>query len=221
MRIAKKIKKSVFLVAFSTIILTALTFKVAYSAVFEVKSLATVQQITSGTLNVVINNTSQGMSTTELFPISESELPTSESTLINNEWDYATLVLNNSGKLDSVFSVTLSYDTDTNSYPSGKTVDDLISFDYLVIGIYDVDNGKWVPFGSAYHTQVSNIQTTETNVYPILRSNIAAQSGENPTVKQYKIYIWLKEDTPASEIGKLAYLKINVKSTTINDGVNS
>lgn len=216
MKIAKKIKRGTLIVVISVIALTLSTMRVAYSAIFSVKSQSTVQQISSGTLNVVIDNlSSQMINIDELFPVSSSDLPTQENSVVSG--NYATLILNNTGTLDSAFSVSIGYD----NLPAGKTADDLISFNYLIVGIYDVTEDKWVQFGSSYNTIIGNIQESETNVYPILRGSISAQSGSSPTVKQYRIYIWLKEDTPTSEIGKLAYLKINVKSTTINDGVNS
>lgn len=216
MKIAKSIKRGTLIVAVSVIMLTITTMEVAYSAIFSVKSQSTVQQISSGTLNVVIDNlSSQMININELFPTESSSLPTTETSVVTG--NYATLVLNNSGSLDSAFSISIGYDT----LPSGKTAQDLISFNYLIIGIYDVDEDKWVQFGSTYHAIIGSLQESETNVYPVLRSTIDAQVGNIPTTKQYRIYIWLKEDTPTSEIGKLAYLKLNVKSTTINDGVNS
>ncbi len=216
MKIANKIKRDTLVVIISVFVLTFSTMRVAYSAIFSVKSMSTVQQISSGTLNVVIDNlSSEVIDIDELFPTSSSSLPTEENSIVTG--NYATLVLNNTGTLNSAFSVSIGYDT----LPEGKTTDDLISFDYLIVGIYDVTEDKWVQFGSTYNTIISALEPSELNTYPILNSTINAQTGENPTVKQYRIYIWLKEDTPTSEIGKLAYLKLNVKSTTVNDGVHS
>lgn len=217
MKIAKRISRDTLIVVVSVIVLSALTIRVAYSAIFSVKSLSTVQEISSGTLNVIINNeSSQMINIDELFP--STDLPTEEDSVVSG--NYATLVLNNSGTLNSAFSVTISYDTD--NLPTGNTVDDLISFDYLIIGIYDVDNDEWYQYGSSYYTQISNLTESDTNVYPVLRGNISAPAVVgNVNTRQFHVYIWLKDDTPTSEIGKLAYLKLNVKSTTINDVVNS
>ena len=219
MRIAKRIKRDTLIVVISVIVLTISTMQVAYSAIFSVKSQSTVQEIRSGTLNVIIDNLSSSMlSTTELLPTSTNDLPSSTNSSVSGP--YATLAINNSGTLNSAFSVSISYDTE--NLPSGKTVDDLISFDYLIIGIYDYDNGEWYEYGSSYYTQISNLTPSETNVYPVLRGSIDAPAVVgNTTARTFRVYIWLKEDTPVSEIGKLAYLKLNVKSTTINDGVNS
>lgn len=219
MRIAKRIKRDTLIVVISVIVLTISTMRVAYSAIFSVKSQSTVQEIKSGTLNVIIDNLSSSRpSTAELFPTSTDDLPSSTNKSV--EGPYATLVLNNSGTLDSAFSVTVSYDTD--NLPAGKTAKDLISFDYLIIGIYDVDNDEWYEYGSSYYTQISGLTPSETNVYPVLSGGISAPvAPSNTTSKTYRVYIWLDENTPVSEIDKLAYLKLNVKSTTVNDGVNS
>ena len=58
MKIANKIKRDTLIVVVSVIALTLSTMRVAYSAIFSVKSQSTVQQISSGTLNVVIDNLS-------------------------------------------------------------------------------------------------------------------------------------------------------------------
>ena len=219
MRIAKRIKRDTLIVIISVVVLTISTMRVAYSAIFSVKSQSTVQKIKSGTLNVIIDNLASSMlSSTELFPTASNELPSSTNLSVSGP--YATLVLNNSGTLNSAFSVTVSYDTE--NLPSGKTIDDLISFDYLTIGIYDVDNDEWYEYGSSYYTQISNLTPTESNVYPVLSGEINAPAvSGNTTSRLYHVYIWLNVNTPAEEIGKLAYLKLNVKSTTVNDGVNS
>lgn len=219
MKIAKRVKRDTIIVIISVFVLTVSTMRVAYSYVFSVKSQSSVQKIKSGELNVLIDDlTSTMASTTELFPTPEEELPKPNNLSVSGP--YSKLVINNSGTLDSAFSVSISYDTE--HIPTGKTVNDFIPFDYLIIGIYDDDNYKWYEYGSSYYTQISNLTPSETNVYPVLSGTIDAPAvAGNTTTRVFNVYIWLKEDTPISEIGKLAYLKLNVKSTTINDGINS
>lgn len=207
MRLGKAIKRDTQLIIISVLILTLVTLSVSYSAFFSVQSQSTIQKISTGTLEVLIDNTSSAMAVDDLFPTSESKLPTSATSVV--EGSYATLNLNNAGTLAADFSVTIGYD----ELPSGSTEEDLLEFNYLNLGIFDVTNNTWHDFGNGvYYTPITGLTASEENVYPILRDEIA--SG---TQKQYRIYIWLSENTPTTEIGKIVYLKLDVKSTTLEE----
>ncbi len=203
-------KRDVQLILISVIILTITTIRVSYSYVFSVKSQTTIQKITAGDLEVTINGSS-ALSGDELYPIDEDELPTSSNSTISSNYSYATLVLNNTGNLDADYSVSLEYD----DLPNGVSSSDLLSMQYMVIGIYDVTNNAWVNFGTAqntkYWTLVTNLTPTNQNVYPIIRNIVQASAS-----RSYRIYVWLEEGTPVSEIGKYVYLKLEVKSATVN-----
>lgn len=218
MRIAKSVRRNILLTIISVIVVTLLTVRVAYSAVFAVKSEVNVQEITSGNLSVVIDNTnnnSSPLSLTKLMPTASENLPSSTNLTISDS--HATLTLNNEGTLDSAFSVSITYD----ALPQGKTLEDVVSFDNLLIGIYNNTSSEWVTFNGAYYKQISSITPSGTNEYPILRDTLVAPALNGSSSKQYYIYVWLKEDTPIDEIGKLAYLKLNVKSKVVNDGVSN
>lgn len=210
----KELKRETQLIIISVLILTLVTLRFSYSAFFSVESQSTIQEISTGTLDVIIDNTtSMAVREEALYPTSTSSLPTSENSVA--EGGYATLTLLNRGSLIADYSITLGYDT----LPIDKTTDDLLSLNYLNIGIYDVNDSKWLDFGGGnYYTQITSLTPSDTNVYPILRNTIEASDPVTgtTTVKQYRIYVWLAEDTPVTEIGKLIYLKIDVKSTTID-----
>jgi len=213
MRLGKEAKRDTQLIIISVLILTIVTLSVSYSAFFSVQSQTTVQKISTGTLEVVIDSTSSKMSGAKLYPTMTADLPTSSNSVVLG--DPARLILNNTGTLDADFSVTIGYD----SLPSGNTVDDLISFDYLNLGIYDVDNGTWVDFGNGtgtYYTTISALTASDENIYRVLRSVISSQG-----TREFEFYLWLAESTPFSEIGKLVYLKLDVKSTTVNGQVET
>ncbi len=197
------------LIIVSVLVLTILTLNVSYSAFFDVKTQPTINSFTSGTLDVVIDSTSTKLSG-ELKPVATSTLPTAATTAINSAWPYATLKLTNSGTLPADFAVTLSYDTANAS--------ERLSFTYLNIGIHD--GSKWVAFGTKFYTPVTSLTSSSTDVYPILRDTIQSNSTRNYQ-KTYKIFIWLSENTPITEIGKLVNLKINVRSTTVGGQSNN
>jgi hypothetical protein len=161
-----------------------------------------VSEVQAGNLNVIVNGTL--MSSNDLYPVTSSDLPSTVNSVVSG--DYATLTLNNSGNLNSDFSVSITYD----NLPSGKTNEDRLAFNYLMVGLYDDDNNEWVSFGGNYYVAITSLTPSATDVYPILRSTVNAG-----TSKQYRVYIWLKSDTPIGQIGKLAYLKLDVKSATV------
>lgn len=211
----KGLKRGTILTIALVLLLTLSTMQVTYSAFFSVKSASNTQTFTTGELKVSIADESAKVEALELFPVDKSILPTEENSNLNGDNNnmYATLNLTNDGTVDADFMVTISND----NLPVGRREDERVDFKYLQIGIYDVTNNEWVSFSdetSVFYTTISGLTPTSlapnNNVYPILRNTI--KSGEN---KKYKIYIWLSEDTPTTEIGKLVYLKLEVKSTAV------
>lgn len=197
----RKIKRSTLIVVLSVIVLTLVTMNTTYSYVFSVKSATSVQTFTAGTLVVSVTS-SKKMTADTLMPATSSDYPTSATSTpkSDNNNSYATLNLNNTGSLNAAFSVSISND----SIPSGKTAIDL---QYLKIGIYDEKNSQWLNFGgSTYYTTLSSLSGTN-GAYTIINDTVASSTNRN-----YKIYIWLSESTPTTEIGKAVYLKLNVKS---------
>lgn len=203
----REIKTDTQLVIIAVLILTIITMGVSYASFFSIKSESSIQEVEAGTLKVVIDG--REMDTEELFPTPEEDLPTSVNAVTRGK--YAKLNLTNEGTLDADYSVTIGYD----SLPDGKSQSDLLSFNWLIIGIYDEEENKWLQYGNGYYTPITSITPSDTNVYPIMRSIIPASSDGTPSTKQYRIYIWLSENTPVSEIGKLVFLKLDIKSTTV------
>ena len=210
------IKRDTQLIILSVIILTIVTLSVSYSAFFSVQSLSTIQEISTGDLNVSVNFDTTGTifaGTEELFPTTIDEV---------QDTNYATLTLLNNGDLDADFSVTVSYDFDKLREISGlenKTdaelaTDYLVPFNYLNIGIYDDEKGEWINFaesGETLYPSISGLTSSSDYTYPVLRSSISKMNGATTTKQAYKIYIWLSDETPTTEIGKYVYLKLNVK----------
>lgn len=226
----KEIKRDTQLIVLSVIILVIVSLNVSYSAFFSVQSLSTIQEISTGDLNVAVSvdNTNSILNEeTEIFPSTIEEV-TNEAT-----GNYSVLTLLNEGTLDAEYSVTVNYDYDklrTISGFEGKTDAELrsslVSFDYLNIGIYDDVNGSWINFASngseVLYPAISSLVPTSADSYnyPILKDTITV-SG----TKRFKIYIWLSDSTPTSEIGKYVYLKLSVKCAagdeTITETVGS
>ena len=110
MRLGQEIKRDTQLIIISVLILTIITLSVSYSAFFSVQSQSTVQEISTGVLDVVIDSTSAAMSTDDLFPTAVTDLPTQATSVVDNtEGTYARLILKNNGTLDADFSVTIDF----------------------------------------------------------------------------------------------------------------
>lgn len=220
MNLRKFIKRDTKIIILSVILLTIITMNVSYSYVFSVKSYTTgdsLQQFSTGELNVTVSKT--GITQKTLLPTSTSSLPTSKSSSATGSvgTNYAKVTITNpTGKLDAEYGITIS--PDTSSLPSGKNASDIVNLQYINIGIYNETTGEtgWVQFGSKYYTSISNLTSSSTNTYAIFRGKIA--NGKTNTLR---IYIWLSDTTPVSEIGKLAYFKVDVRSTTQNGQLNN
>lgn len=230
MRTGKEIKRDTQLIILSVIILTIVTLSVSYSAFFSVQSLSTIQEISTGNLevSVTVDNTNSILNAEEeLFPSTIDEI-TNEST-----GNYSILTLLNEGDLDADFSVTVSYDFDKLRTISGyetktdaELLDSLVPFNYLNVGIYDETNGNWVNFtdgtGENLYPTIAGLMPSseDENAYPILRDIVSASvTGTEQYQRVFKIYIWLSDETPTSEIGKYVYLKLNVKCAAGNETI--
>lgn len=233
MRIGKEIKSDTQLIILSVIILTIVTLSFSYSAFFAVQSLTTVQEISTGNLDVTVtvDDTHSISAGEEIFPSSTEEITDGTG------GNYSVLNLLNEGDLDADFSVTLSYDfdklreiSDYSNMTDAQLTDYLVSFSYLKVGIYDTVKGSWVNFssgnGETYYPTVGSLTPSSSSnyAYPILRDMVYSEtSNASDSTKKYqrtyRIYIWLSDDTPTSEIGKYVYLKLNIKSAAGNETI--
>ena len=240
MRIGKEIKRDTQLIIISVIILTIVTLNVSYSAFFSVQSISTIQEISTGNLEVDVNlnlNGSVLSGTEEIFPSTFEEVSDEVS------GNYASLVLTNTGTIDGDFLVTLSYDFDTLAAElearkgccyKDKDADSLaeymVSPQYLNVSILDTKTNMLIDFNGDESGEITSISlaglTPSSNnnyAFPILRDIIETNSdGKEDYQKSYKIFVWLSDETPISEIGKYVYLNLDVKciaSETNSDGM--
>lgn len=223
MKSDKKVKRNTKLIILSVLVLTIVSLSYSYSAFFSIESKSTVHAISTGTLDVTASATQ--MAQTEVFPTEET-LPTSpESTLNNEKKDCATLTVSNNGNIDANFIVSISYDED--SIPQDSKDVGLVSFDNLIVGIYEEssDNSGWLNLNPdedgepIYNMTIAQFATSEPGVYPIFKGSINKatinESNKVSTTRSLRVYVWLADTTPTSEIGKLMYLKLNVQSMPI------
>lgn len=214
---SKKRKRYTEFVILSVIILTILSLNFSYSAFFKIKSGSTTKEISTGELKVTASATP--MAKDDIYP-TEEILPTlPDSKLKNTEKDFAPLIITNEGNIDANFVVSLSYDLTALS--PDQIANDLVSFENLIIGVYDVDKTSWLNLNPGegdpiYSMKVTGFSPTEESVYPIFSGEIEKakiiETGTDPTVRNLRVYVWLADTTPISEIGKLVHLKLDVRS---------
>ncbi len=213
MKLGKETKHNAQIIIISVLILTLITLAFSYSAFFSVKTPTTFKEISTGTLNVLIDTSSAAMNTNDLLPT--SDLPTDDNPNVNDS--YAKLVLKNTGSLDAEFVITIGYDYE-NLSKNGHKTSELVNLDYINLGLYDETKHGWVDFsedgGHQYYIPITAFTPTDES-YPVLRDFI-----DHSDSKEYRVYIWLSEDTPTTEVGKLVYLKLEVQSATINGRID-
>lgn len=213
----EKTKRNTKIVILSVVILTIISLSFSYSAFFSITSGNVIKEISTGTLDVTASATP--MAKDDIFPTEETLPSSDQSTLQNQNKDYASLIVTNNGNIDANYVVSLSYDL--TGLSSEQIANDLVSFDNLIIGIYDVDKISWLNLNPGegdpvYSMKVTSFIPTDDNVYPIyngeiLKANIT-DTGTKPTVKNLRVYVWLADTTPVTEIGKLVHLKLDVRS---------
>lgn len=208
MKLKKEFKKDAKLILVVVLLLALLTLNLSYSLIFSVKSVSTIQEIDAGTLSVVIDNTSTPIYD-DLLPTSNSLLPTSADSFIDDK--YSVITFTNNGTLKTDVALTISNDYD--NMPSLSKDEDLLPFNYLNVGLY---NGtEWINFGTQdspqYYIALSSLQlvTGTTDTYTLVTDTLNV--GES---KDYRVYVWLSESTPADKIGAIVSLKLNVDYMT-------
>ena len=220
MKIGKKLKRDTIIVIVSVFVLTLTTIRVSYAAFFTVKSQSTMQKLSTGNLEVLINKEigSKSITLEEMMPTPNSELPTYDSPNISKtEGSYATITFMNSGDYAAEFALSITYD----SIPSEYGEEDLIPLKWLKIGIYDKTTNSWINYGTdATDNAKYYVSLSESELEPNGENNFTILNGTvNKTEsKNYEIYVWLDQDAPTEVIGKLVYLKLNIDSRTLNDG---
>ena len=199
-------KRDYIIISFLLVVLlTTLTLRISFSYISQINSNTTIRKITSGNLNIKVDV--NNLENVVLLPKDENELPNGENDIVLG--DYASVNITNNGNLNSIYDIYINYDKKDN-----EKIEDFISFKYLLIGIYDKTENKWLKYDLKYYLDFENI-LNETNNYKIITKSIK-ERDELKESHNYNIYVWLKKDTPKSEIGKLVKLKIDVDSRVDN-----
>ena len=104
----------------------------------------------------------------------------------------------------------------------------MVNLDYLNIAILDTKTNELINFSEEEGSEVTSLSlssltpSSENNfAYPVLRNMVYVNDGNTLDYeKNYKIYVWLSDETPLSEIGKYVFLKLDVKCAAGEETIN-
>lgn len=189
-KITKFVKKKNFLIACCVLVLTIGTLGYSYGAFFSVKTNTNNQTVTTGTLNVSYTNASTSMDKGQMQSMSDE--------MGLNETDNSLIYIQNTGSLDSTFTLTVGYDMANFTSRSGyQETDELTPLDYVMVAVYEHSDGTDTLVVEP--TAVAELPLYEVNSndsrynrYAILFDTVGSTSSGNAT-KTYKVKMWLSD----------------------------
>lgn len=189
-KITKFVKKKNFLIACCVLVLTIGTLGYSYGAFFSVKTNSANQTVTTGTLNVSYTNASTSMDKGQMQSMSDE--------MGLNETDNSLIYIQNTGSLDSTFTLTVGYDMENFTSRSGyQETDELTPLDYVMVAVYEHSGGEdtlVVEPTAVAELPIYEVNSSDSryNRYAILFDTVGSTSSGNAT-KTYKVKMWLSD----------------------------
>ena len=189
-KITKFVKKKNFLIACCVLVLTIGTLGYSYGAFFSVKTNTNNQTVTTGTLNVSYTNASTSMDKGQMQSMSDE--------MGLNETDNSLIYIQNTGSLDSNFTLTVGYDMANFTSRSGyQETDELTPLDYVMVAVYEHSDGTdtlVVEPTAVAELPIYEMNSSDSryNRYAILFDTVGSTSSGNAT-KTYKVKMWLSD----------------------------
>jgi len=205
----KILKNRNFLIAVCVGVLTIISIGVTYSSFFSVKTNTASQSLTTGTLSV-----SYGSETSSIL---RSNLSSLSNELGMEQDDYSIVYIQNTGSLNSTFTLNIGYDMESfTGRDSYKVSDALTPIDYIMIAVYEYNGvGKEdtlvvgpVSVADLPIYKVGNTTDYRYNRYSILFDVVGSISSEKAT-KTYKIKTWLSDKAIPS--ASFTYFYVNTE----------
>lgn len=203
------LKNRNFLIAVCVFALTIISIGVTYSSFFSVKTNATSQSLTTGTLSVSYGSESSS--------IIRSNLSSLSNELGMEQEDYSVVYIQNTGSLNSTFTLNIGYDMESFTGRDSYKVNDVLTpLDYIMLAVYEYNGvGKEdtlvvgpVAVADLPIYRVGNTADYRYNRYSILFDVVGSTSSEKAT-KTYKIKTWLSDKAIPS--ASFTYFYINTE----------
>lgn len=191
-KITEFIKKRNFIIAFGVFVLTIFSIGLSYASFFSVKTNTTNQAITTGTLSVSYGNEASAILKNNMQTMSnEDGLKKGETTVV---------YIQNTGSLDSTFTLNIGYDMDNFINRSGYSDSDMLTpLDYVMVAVYQYNGvgkedtliGEPVAITDLPIYSL-NSSDYRYNRYTLNVSSVGSTSSTSAT-KTYKIKMWLSD----------------------------
>lgn len=190
-KLTKFIKSRNFFIAACVFVLTISVIGFSYASFFTVKTNTNNQTITTGTLAVSYGSSSSAINRNNMSSMSdEAGLAQSESSVI---------FIQNTGVLDSTFTLTVGYDMDNFTSRSGYSDTDLLTpLDYIKIAVYEYNgvNDETLVAGPITIADLPlysvNSSDYRYNRYALIFDTVGSTSSGNAT-KTYRVKMWLSD----------------------------
>ena len=207
-KITKFIKSKNFFIAVCVFVLTLSTIGVSYASFFTVKTNTNNQSISTGTLQVSYGNDTTSAINKENMESIPDELGLS----LNGDGNVKVLFIQNTGSLNSTFTVNVGYDMENFTNRQGyKSTDPLTPLDYIKIAVYEYNgiNDETLIVGPVTIADLpiySSNSDYRYNRYSLFFDTVGGTSGGDAT-KTYKIKTWLSDK--AIPAARYTYFYIN------------
>ena len=207
-KITKFIKSKNFFIAVCVFVLTLSTIGVSYASFFTVKTNTNNQSISTGTLQVSYGNDTTSAINKENMESISDELGLS----LNGDGNVKVLFIQNTGSLNSTFTVNVGYDMENFTNRQGyKSTDPLTPLDYIKIAVYEYNgiNDETLIVGPVTIADLpiySSNSDYRYNRYSLFFDTVGGTSNGDAT-KTYKIKTWLSDK--AIPAARYTYFYIN------------
>ena len=212
------------------LVLTVITVGVTYASFFTVKTNTNNQVITTGTLSVSFANNSSS--------INKSTLDRMSNEAGMEQLDSSVVYIQNTGTLNSVFTLDVGYDIEEFTSRAGYSASDkLVPIDYIMFAVYEYDgesDSLIVGPISMSELPIYTYDSTDrlNNRYSLIVDTIGSVSSGN-AAKTYKVKTWLSDKAVPAASYSYFYINLEVSaevenakmaydiSGVINDGTNN
>ena len=190
-KLTKFIKSRNFFIAACVFVLTISVIGFSYASFFTVKTNTNNQTVTTGTLAVSYGGQSSAIQKNSMTSISdEAGLAQGEASVI---------YIQNTGTLDSTFTLNVGYDMENFLGRSGYSDTDMLTpLDYIKIAVYEYNgiNDETLIVGPITIADLPiysvNSSDSRYNRYAILFDSVGSTTSGNAT-KTYRVKMWLSD----------------------------
>lgn len=206
-KLTKFIKSRNFFIAACVFVLTLSVIGISYASFFTVKTNTNNQTVTTGTLAVSYGGESSSVQRNSMISMSDEEgMAQTESSVI---------YIQNTGSLDSTFTLNVGYDMENFTGRSGYSdADQLTPLDYIKIAVYEYNgiNDETLVAGPITIADLpiysENSSDSRYNRYSLLFNTVGSTTSGNAT-KTYRVKMWLSDK--AIPAASYSYFYVNTE----------